>query len=988
MPSLLPPLSARSEAITRRTYNRPLDDNGSKFETWKDTILRSHHHHHVALWEGAGGRVDYDELQELVDLGLDRSGLVSGRTLWLGGTEYGMARASSNFNCTALNLETVFDMVDAMWLLLNGCGVGGKAKAGTLHGYYRRIPTATAVPSERHRDYRGHKENRESLPTADNNYVWTIVVGDSAEAWAKAPGKMLSSPRGRINELVLDFSNVRGPGGRLKGYGWICNGYSPLAKALLAIHDILNRNSANLLNEEDILDIFNWFGTVLSSRRAAESGLMDEYHPLVEQFATRKKDYWKNGNEQRAQSNNSILFWSKPDIDDIADLLYMNLDGGEPGFVNASAALSKCSWFNTFNPCQPGFATVLTPDGIKTFDDIDAGSVIWSGSRWTTVTKKWATGTKPVYKYTTTAGEFVGTDSHRIVQNGTKVMVGEADAIDACYGPPSRVEPVDPQDVMDGWVLGDGTVHARSNNLVYLCVGAGDECIHGSEVGGLVGRHRPAFGGIGWEVQTTIPSYELPHTYLRQVPDRFLFGDSLKVRGFLRGLYAANGSVCGGRVTLKASSFKLIKQVQTMLSSIGIASYHTTNKSHTVTFANGDYKCRESYDLNITTGRHKFSSLIGFVHPDKVERLATALKIGESSRKSKTTYDITSQECLGDMPVYDITVEADEHTYWTGGCLVSNCFEICLPSHGFCNLVSVSLPSFGRDFGRLERAVWVMARANYRQTCVSFDDGLLQARWGQTNESLRLCGVSFTGIVQAGWLTDYQIRRLRNSATLGAYSMADELQMPRPKAITTIKPEGTRSKISGRLGMEVCEGIHSPLGRYIFNWINFSPNDPLVGALEAAGYRTMPNPNDSNNVLVRFPVDYAGCNLTKVGGKLVNTESAVDQLERYRRWNVNWADHNVSATISLDRSEVAETAQWIHDNWDDGYLATAFLQRIDPTKSAKEVGQPYLPQEVVEEDAFNEAVGSTKPVDWDRFHTGWHEISDSLECAGGVCPTK
>ena len=180
MSDVLSPLSARSEAITRRTYNRPLDDDGSKFETWEQTVRRSHFDHHVKLWEGAGGRVDYDELNELVALGLDRSGLVSGRTLWLGGTEYGTSRASSNFNCSALNLETVYDMVDAMWLLLNGCGVGGKAKAGTLHGYYRRIPKLTVVPSEREKTYRGHRENRESLPTVDNNWTWTIVVGDSA----------------------------------------------------------------------------------------------------------------------------------------------------------------------------------------------------------------------------------------------------------------------------------------------------------------------------------------------------------------------------------------------------------------------------------------------------------------------------------------------------------------------------------------------------------------------------------------------------------------------------------------------------------------------------------------------------------------------------------------------------------------------------------------------------------------------------------------
>lgn len=659
-------LSARAEATTRRTYNRPLDEQGSRFETWEQTVTRAQFHHHVKLWEDAGGKPSYTELDELLQLGLDRSGLVSGRTLWLGGTDYSYSRSASQFNCSALEISTVYDMVDAFWLLLNGCGVGGKPKSGTLHGYYQSIPVLEIIPSNRDKDYRGPKENQEIQPTPDNNYTWTIRVGDSAQAWAKSLGKMLLSPRTRTAKLVLDFSEIRGKGGRLKGYGWICNGFAPLAMALKAIHTILNSQAGNLLDEENIGDIFNYCGTVLSSRRAAECMVLDEFHPRKWEFATRKKDHWKNGNNQRRQSNNSLLFWKRPSVSDLHDLLMMNLVGGEPGFVNAEGALRKMPWFVLFNPC----------------------------------------------------------------------------------------------------------------------------------------------------------------------------------------------------------------------------------------------------------------------------------------------------------------------------------YEIGLPNAGFCNLVSVCLPSFGRNFSAMERATYIMARANYRQTCVNLEDGLLQRRWHQTNEALRLCGTSFTGIVQCPWLTDYQIRRLRNAAVTGAYSMADELGLPRPKAVTTVKPEGTRSKISGREGREIAEGMHMPLGRFLFNWINFSVDDPLVGALEAANYKIIPNPSDSNNVLIRFPVDYSGCPFSVVDGKEVNLESAIDQLERYKRWNTLWADHNVSATISLSEEEVPAVANWIHNNWDNGYIATAFLARTDPTKTAADLGHPYLPQEVVTEQSYRDVVSGLKNVDWDRFHTGIHEIGDASDCPTGVCPTK
>ena len=58
--------SARAEAITRRTYNRPYDDD--KLETWTDTVERATRVHHRWLWQNAGGSPDEGELTELYNL--------------------------------------------------------------------------------------------------------------------------------------------------------------------------------------------------------------------------------------------------------------------------------------------------------------------------------------------------------------------------------------------------------------------------------------------------------------------------------------------------------------------------------------------------------------------------------------------------------------------------------------------------------------------------------------------------------------------------------------------------------------------------------------------------------------------------------------------------------------------------------------------------------------------------------------------------------
>lgn len=675
-----PTLSARAEAVTRRTYNRPLDEKGEVLETWEQTAQRATINHHRRLWEGAGGKVDEGELQELYTLVVNRQALVSGRTLWLGGTEYGTDRACSQFNCSFSQARTVYQMVDIFWLLLNGCGVGAAPVPGTLHGFLKPIRELEIIQSQQSPDHRGSDSNSEIMPTAENGYHWTIKIGDSAMAWAKSLGKLLNPAHCVVNRLTLDFSDLRGAGKRLKGYGWICNGAAPLEQAYKHIFRILNSKAGDLLDEVDLLDIVNHLGTVLSSRRSAQIMLLDWGHPRWEQFARAKQSWWRcnvcgsesNGgsmdcaacggytNAHRQQSNNSLVFWHKPSKQEIRQLMELiwECGGSEPGFVNGAAARRRAPWFQGLNPCG----------------------------------------------------------------------------------------------------------------------------------------------------------------------------------------------------------------------------------------------------------------------------------------------------------------------------------EILLSNMGFCNLVTTAVSKFADDFAALLRALHIMGRANYRQTCVDLHDGILQPEWHQTNEALRLCGMSMTGIAQAPWLTDYQIKQLRNAAISGCYSMADELGLPRPKLVTTIKPEGTGSKI-----MDVTEGGHKPLGRFIFNWVGFGTTDPIVSVLAAAGYRTIKHPTDPNNVLVCFPVDYSGCRFTNVNGRFINTDTAIDQLNNYRRWQTLWSDHNTSITVSWDISEIDAIVDWLYHYWDD-FVGVSWLRRIDPTLTPKDLGYAYLPQEVAFEEDYREYTSQLKSVDWSGLH-GIHDLTMS-DCDKGVCPVK
>jgi ribonucleoside-triphosphate reductase len=619
--------------------------------------------HQAWLWSRANAAdlvsTQWSELEELRTLMLERKVLMSGRTLWLGGTDVSKHREASQFNCSFTNAETVQDLVDILWLLLQGCGVGFSPVVGQLTGFRKPIRDLEIRRSKR-TEKGGRETNKETWDPQTN--TWTISIGDSAEAWAKSIGKLVAHPY-PADKLILDFSQIRPSGERLKGYGWISSGDAAIAKAYEAIYHILNRRAGSLLTRIDILDIVNWLGTVLSSRRSAEIALFTYGEDEWAEFAVAKKDWWVS-NIQRAQSNNSLLFKTKPTRDELQHIFDLMLasGGSEPGFINAQTASKRAPWFKGCNPCA----------------------------------------------------------------------------------------------------------------------------------------------------------------------------------------------------------------------------------------------------------------------------------------------------------------------------------EILLGNKSFCNLTEVDVGKFKGNSSGLRRAIHIASRANYRQTCVDLRDGILQEAWHLNNDFLRLCGVGLTGIVRRPDLGAYDYEELQRTATAGAYSMADELGAPRPKNVTTIKPSGTLSKI-----MDTTEGVHKPLGKYVFNNVNFSKHDPLVPLCRASGYKVVENPTDPESVLITFPVSWEDVPFEKVvknGVELeVNLESAVSQLERYKMLMENWCQQNVSATISYGPEEIPEIVTWLLENW-GAYVGVSFLFRADPTKTAKDLGYLYLPQEVVTKAVFDEYVSRLAPLELEQANS-FEEIQGE-ECSTGACPIR
>jgi ribonucleotide reductase alpha subunit len=881
-------------------------------------------------------------------------------------------------NCSFAKVETVYDVVDVFWLLLQGCGVGFKPIRGTLNGFFKPIKNIQVIRSTKVLGERGRETNLEKIDK--RNKVWTLSIGDSAEAWAKSIGKLLAGKH-NVDTLILDFSEIRCAGERLKGYGWISSGDEAIAKAYLAIADILSKKAGCLLSCIDILDIINHLGTVLSSRRSAQICIMDVEDYEANQFITAKKDYWKSGNYQRGQSNNSLLFWKKPSREQLESIFDMMIasGGSEPAFINAEAATKRAPFFSGGNPCLTGDTLVpIKGKGLVAIGKL-AGTLqtVRDGNgSFVTAPFEEVAKNQTIYEVTLSDGsKYKATKEHRwVLENGDTCSTLELE-----LGIPLKLSNIEgmfgnihkPKDAYrDAWNIADGTwYNSKKNSKI--------------ELYGNKQKVAPLFEAMGYPTRvntkgtTTVSMLGVPYPDKTTIPSYVLEGDLETVCSFIKGYTESDGHIGhsnkGWLIQYVSIHRSFLEQFQQLLRLLGIFSKISNGqeagyrKLPDQKGGSKDYLCKETFRLTISNPAKYFEYLEPSLVKKKAYKVTRRVTV-ESVVKLDT---VETVYCCG-VPT---TNSFDLGTVHSG-----NCFEILLANKSFCNLSEIDLGKFIGDTEGLLRAIYLVGRANYRQTCVNLKDGILQEAWHLNNEFLRLCGVGLTGIARRPDLIAYDYRTFERAATNACYSMADELGLQRPKNCTTVKPSGTLSKI-----MDTTEGLHKPLGKYIFNNVVFSKHDENLPLLVEAGYKVMEHPIDQTSCIVTFPVCWDTVEFDVVNGVEVNLESAVTQLNRYKLLQDNYSQQNSSVTISYDVSEKESIIDWFMQNW-DSYVGVSFLFRNDPTKTAKDLGYAYLPQEVVTKEVYEEYVATLMVVELGQNQD--LSIDAGEECSSGACPIK
>lgn len=392
-------MTALGQFVYYRTYSRYMPELKRR-EAWKETCARATAYNvGIAAEYMTKEKIPYDaedlreEAEAFFDSMFNLNQFLSGRTLWVGGAEGGVADKYplANFNCSFLNIRSWDDFGDLFYLLMVGTGVGFKSTKKmaanmkpirddivvTHEPYVQRYPLTKIAETEVH------------FINDDTKAI--IHVGDSKEGWVEALRWYFAlRTRGvyrNVKEISIYYDYVRPKGARLNTFGGTASGFEPLRDMFDGIDKVIKGEldpsldppervdaSRVQLRPVHMLDIGNLVGNnvvVGGVRRTAEIFLfdaddyesmlakygingiwdMDKHVAVIDAFLdaglTKEAQFVKSLEvfnpdarplHHRRMSNNSVAFADKPSklfLDLVFELMQAE---GEPGFINLREA--------------------------------------------------------------------------------------------------------------------------------------------------------------------------------------------------------------------------------------------------------------------------------------------------------------------------------------------------------------------------------------------------------------------------------------------------------------------------------------------------------------------------------------------------------------------------------------------------------------------------------------------------------------------------
>lgn len=289
--------------------------------------------------------------------------LPSGRWLWVGGTAW--IERSENFsgayNCTSTNVVDWRAFGLMMDLAMMGCGTGAVLEPK----YINQLPAirnhlnivmqgeiGTTPIAERH--------DQTEVTIAGNQA--TIRVGDSRQGWVKSYQALLelsTDPQFTSDvQVVIDLSDVRPAGEKLKGFGGVANPIRLPGLYERCAH-ILNRAIGRQLTSVECCLLIDEAAACVVAGNIRRSAGMRQFDSEDQLAAVAKDNLWQQdeaGNwridperDVLRMANHTRVFHRKPTLEECIDAVRKQFYSGEGAIQWAGEAIarSNCDLLNT-----------------------------------------------------------------------------------------------------------------------------------------------------------------------------------------------------------------------------------------------------------------------------------------------------------------------------------------------------------------------------------------------------------------------------------------------------------------------------------------------------------------------------------------------------------------------------------------------------------------------------------------------------------------
>ena len=303
------------------------------------------------------------------------------------------------------------------------------------------------------------------------------------------------------------------------------------------------------------------------------------------------------------------------------------------------------------------------------------------------------------------------------------------------------------------------------------------------------------------------------------------------------------------------------------------------------------------------------------------------------------------------------------------------CCEIALRSFQFCNLteVNVSNVESQEDLNIRVRAAAFLGTLQASYT----DFHYLRDIWKRTTEKDALVGVGMTGIA-SGAVLNLDLKEAANEAKMANQEIAEIIGIKKAARVTTVKPSGTSSLVLG-----TSSGIHAWHNDFYIRRMRLGKNESLYKHL-------------SKNHPELIEDDFFKPELQSIisvpqkspEGAIYRTESAMDLLERTKKFNLEWVKeghrkgantNNVSTTVSIKSDEWEDVGKWMWKN-KDTFNGLAVL----PYDNGSYTQAPF---EDITEEKFEEMESHLNKINLRKIIeiTDETDLKDQAACAGGAC---